>query len=199
MFEQFSVGARTVVVDAQYQARRLRHDFIGCEHLLLAVCSDESAAATVLRGAGVTPSAVEAAIVRIVGRPSPALDREALATIGIDLDLVRTKIEAAFGPDAFDRPSRRLHRQRRWRRQRRQRCSSPAIGHLPLTPRAKRCFALALDEARHGPGRDIDVDHLALALISMEDGMAPCVLAAVTEISAARLRLEILERKKAAG
>ena len=52
MFESFGEPARTIVVDAQEHARRLRHGFIGCEHLLIAVVSADSEAAEVLRGAG---------------------------------------------------------------------------------------------------------------------------------------------------
>ena len=36
MFERFTEGARQVVVRAQENARRLGHNYIGCEHLLLA-------------------------------------------------------------------------------------------------------------------------------------------------------------------
>ena len=37
------------------------------------------------------------------GDPLRGLDQEALAAIGIDLDVVRARLEAAFGPDALDR------------------------------------------------------------------------------------------------
>ena len=39
MFERFTEDARHVVVQAQADARRLEHGFIGCEHLLLAAPS----------------------------------------------------------------------------------------------------------------------------------------------------------------
>ena len=110
MFERFTDGARQVVVRAQEDARRLGHNYIGCEHLLLAAAGAAEPAGVVLRGQGVTPERVEAEILRTIG-PGPAgsadplrgLDREALAAIGIDLDVVRARIEAAFGPDALDR------------------------------------------------------------------------------------------------
>ena len=107
MFERFTDGARHVVVQAQHDARRLGHNHIGCEHLLLAAVGAGEPAAAVLRDQGVTPERVEAEIVRTIGRgstdPLHGLDREALAAIGIDLDVVRARIEAAFGPDALDR------------------------------------------------------------------------------------------------
>ena len=124
MFERFSDGARHVVVQAQHEARRLGHSYIGCEHLLLAATEAAEPAAAVLRDRGITPERVEAELVRIIGRgpaagpadPLGGLDREALAAIGIDLDVVRGKIEAAFGPDALARampPRQRAGRGRR--------------------------------------------------------------------------------------
>ena len=125
MFERFTDGARHVVVQAQHEARRLGHSYIGCEHLLLAAAEAAEPAAAVLRDRGITPERVEAEIVRIIGRgpaagpadPLGGLDREALAAIGIDLDVVRDKIEAAFGPDALARavPSHQRADQRRRR------------------------------------------------------------------------------------
>jgi ATP-dependent Clp protease ATP-binding subunit ClpA len=111
MFERFTDNARQVIVQAQVNARRLGHNYIGCEHLLLAAATVDAPASAVLREQGVTPERIEAEILRIIGPgqdadngdPLRGLDREALAAIGIDLDLVRARIEAAFGPDAFAR------------------------------------------------------------------------------------------------
>ena len=108
MFERFTAGARAVVVQAQEHARRLGHGYIGCEHLLLAAASTGEPAGAALRGQGVTPAGVEAEIVRLAGLGQAAglfsaLDRDALASIGIDIDAVRAQIEAAFGPGALTR------------------------------------------------------------------------------------------------
>ena len=116
MLERFTDGARHVLVQAQKDARRLGHNYIGCEHLLLAATEAAEPAAAVLRDHGVTPERVEAEILRTIGRggvgsvgpagpadPLHDLDREALAAIGIDLDVVRARLEAAFGPDALTR------------------------------------------------------------------------------------------------
>jgi len=121
MFERFTDSARHVVVQAQKDARRLGHNYIGCEHLLLAAAAASEPASTVLRDHGVTPGRVEAEILRTIGRGQPAgplggLDREALAFLGIDLDVVRARIEAAFGPDALTRalPAARRSRRPAW-------------------------------------------------------------------------------------
>jgi hypothetical protein len=123
MFERFTQDARAVVVQAQQQARRLGHHYLGCEHLLLAVVSADTSAGAALRGVGLTPVTVEQALLALVGTPDGALDRAALASIGIDLDLVQQRVEAVFGSDALaPRP-----RRRRWRGRR---SCPPEEGHL---------------------------------------------------------------------
>jgi ATP-dependent Clp protease ATP-binding subunit ClpA len=104
MFERFTGEARLIVVRAQDDARRLGHDYIGCEHLLLAAAAADAPAAEVLRAQGVTPERIQAELVRVTGRdagadPARGVDRDALAAIGIDLDVVQARIEASFGPD----------------------------------------------------------------------------------------------------
>jgi ATP-dependent Clp protease ATP-binding subunit ClpA len=136
MFERFTDGARQVVVQAQANARRLGHTYIGCEHLLLAAVATDEPASVILRDQGVTPERVEAEILRVIGRgfggsadPLGGLDREALAAIGIDLDVVRSRIEAAFGPDALSRAVL-AHKQAAARACRRGR--RPALGKGPV-------------------------------------------------------------------
>lgn len=61
MFERFTEGARKVVVLAQEEARRFRHNYVGTEHLLLGLLREESeasAAGMVLKDLGVTLEAV---------------------------------------------------------------------------------------------------------------------------------------------
>ena len=106
MFERFTNSARQIVVQAQAQARQFGHGFIGREHLLLALVSLDGSAAVVLQDQGLTPERTRAEVVRMVGPGRTVsllagLDREALASIGIDLDAVRSRIEATFGPDAL--------------------------------------------------------------------------------------------------
>jgi Clp amino terminal domain, pathogenicity island component len=108
MFERFTPDARTVVIHAQEHAYRLGHRFIGPEHLLLAVVATGEPASAVLREQGITPERVEEEIVRHTGLGAGAglfggLDRDALSAIGVDLDAVRARIEASFGPEALTR------------------------------------------------------------------------------------------------
>jgi hypothetical protein len=106
MFERFDADARTLVVQAVEHALRLGHRYVGSEHILLAAVSAGQPASAVMRAQGVTPKLVEEEIVRRVGLGAGAglfagLDHDALATIGIDLDAVRARIEASFGPQAL--------------------------------------------------------------------------------------------------
>lgn len=65
-FERFTDEARHVVVEAQAEARELRHGFIGTEHLLLGICrGPDTDAATVLREVGID---AERARARVVAR-----------------------------------------------------------------------------------------------------------------------------------
>jgi Clp amino terminal domain, pathogenicity island component len=106
MLERFTGDARGVVTGAREGALRLGHDWIGCEHLLLALTATGGEVGTILRDQGITPDRVRWETVRLAGAGRGAslfdvLDRDALASIGIDLDAVRGKVEAAFGPGAF--------------------------------------------------------------------------------------------------
>ncbi|MBA2444000.1 MAG: Clp protease [Nocardioidaceae bacterium] len=195
MFERFTTDAREVVVEAQAHARRLGHDYIGCEHLLLALASIEGQIATVLHGLGATPAALEAAVQQLIGTPDAALDREALAAIGIDLDAVREKVEANFGPRAL---APTLRPRRRWWGRRAACDATPRYGHIPFTPRAAKCLQTSLGEAVALGHRHIGMEHIALALTTMTDGIAPQLLFA-TGSSPARLRTAILNRHRQAS
>ena len=227
MFERFTDTARQVVNQAQKDARRLGHHYIGCEHLLLAAAGTGEPASAVLRDHGVTPERIEAEILRTIGRgqtagPIGGLDREALASVGIDLDVVRARIEAVFGPDALTRTLPACQRSRpAWgkgplaeltRRRRRRHGPLPAgspgnapllpgpapRGHLPFAPRAKKCLQLALREAQALRDNNIGVQHLTLALLTPPDGSVPAILSAL-DAPATSLRAAILARYRKAS
>jgi ATP-dependent Clp protease ATP-binding subunit ClpA len=142
MLERFTDGARQVIARAQVDARRLGHGYVGSEHLLLAAAEGDEPASVILRDQGVTPERVEAEIVRIVGRgsadPLQGLDREALAAIGIDLDVVRARLEAAFGPGALDRAVLAHKRAMHAARRRRPAWGKGPVAHLMRVRRTRR-------------------------------------------------------------
>ena len=102
MFERFAADARETVVGAQEVARERGDDTIDGVHLLLSLARQEGGAGAAARGAvGVSPADLERAG-DAAGGLDP-LDGPALAALGIDLDQVRARTDAAFGPGALDR------------------------------------------------------------------------------------------------
>ena len=186
---------------ASEQARRLGHGFIGGEHLLYGLACADGEVGAVLRDRGVTPERVESEFVRLIGSAHSShdggngdlfdsLDRDALSTIGIDLDIVRERVEAVFGPGALTADAPESHR---WHHRRRRHGS----GHLPVTRRAKKCLAHSLHEARAAHTGHLGAEHIALALLAMDEGLPPRILSAIGA-SAPDLRAEILNRYRPA-
>ena len=69
MFERFSSSARSTVVFAQEEARRLNHAHIGTEHVLLGLlCEPDSTAGRSLRFLGIGLSGVRSDVEAIIGR-----------------------------------------------------------------------------------------------------------------------------------
>lgn len=173
MFERFTHAAREVVVRGQQEARGFGHSWLGTEHLLLGVLAQPDAPGVrPLIELGVTLDTARAALGEVVGRGGlGASDADALRTLGIDLDEVRHRVEATFGPGALDDPPRRRARHRlRWRRGR---CESDyGSGYLPLMPRAKRALERALREGLDLGDRHIGVEHVLLGLLDPKGNMA---------------------------
>jgi len=69
VFTRFTEPARNAVVLAQDEARRLGHEYIGTEHLLLGLAGEgRGLAASVLGSLGVTPDGARARVEAVVGR-----------------------------------------------------------------------------------------------------------------------------------
>jgi ATP-dependent Clp protease ATP-binding subunit ClpA len=122
MFERFTNRARHVVVLAQEEARRLNHNYIGTEHLLLGLMGEpESVAGRVLTGLNMT------------------------------LDSTRAEVAEIVSPGK----------------------KPPAGGHIPFTPRAKKCLELSLREALQLHHNYIGTEHILLGM--MREGEGPAV------------------------
>jgi ATP-dependent Clp protease ATP-binding subunit ClpA len=153
MFERFTAQARGVVAAAHDEARALRHDAVRDEHLLIALAAAEDGpASAALRAEGLSPEALRDAV-----RKRPALDAGALATIGIDLDAVRSSVESAFGPGALDR-------------------SGSPRGRARFDRSSKRVLEDALGVAIRRRDRHISAEHILLALLDEPAGRATAVL-----------------------
>jgi hypothetical protein len=166
MLERFTGDARAVVMGARENALGLGHGWIGCEHLLVALAATGGEVGIVLRGRGVTPERVKTEAVRLAGAGRgvslfDVLDRDALASIGIDVDAVRGKVEAAFGPDALTAAPGRPAPARRWAdrlaRWTRRVSPVPTLSIVLRAPGPQATPAVGEDTARGrphaGPGR----------------------------------------------
>jgi len=125
MNEMFTELARKAIEFARDEAARLRHDYIGTEHLLLGL---------VRLGDG-----------RAV---------EIIANLGIELPDLKTSIEEVVQPSG----------------------GTMTVGQLPLTARAKKTLEVSGQEARTLKSKDIDTEHILLALLKDEEGVAAQVL-----------------------
>jgi ATP-dependent Clp protease ATP-binding subunit ClpA len=167
MFERFTQEARSVVTAAQTEARSLRHDSIGSEHLLLSLTlSKAGVVAKVLNDFGLNDDRTRALVEQLgASQFSGAPDPGALATIGIDLHEVRRSVEEAFGPGALERTKAARGRIRGRR------------GHLPFRREAKTALELALREALALGHRHIGAEHILLGLLRNTGSRAHLILA----------------------
>ncbi len=81
MFEQFSARARRVIILAQEEAKRLNHNTVGTEHILLAIIREgEGVASKVLESLNFSPDRVRVEIESSIGRGERAPDEEVAFT-----------------------------------------------------------------------------------------------------------------------
>jgi ATP-dependent Clp protease ATP-binding subunit ClpC len=125
MNEMFTESARKAIEYARDEAARLRHDYIGTEHLLLGL---------IRLGEG---NAVEV-----------------IVNLGLELNDLKTSIEEVVQPSG----------------------GTMTMGQLPLTARAKKTLEVSGQEARALKSKDIDTEHILLALLKDEEGVAAQVL-----------------------
>ncbi|MCD6162095.1 MAG: ATP-dependent Clp protease ATP-binding subunit [candidate division Zixibacteria bacterium] len=125
MNEMFTEKARRAIEYARDEAARLKHDYIGTEHLLLG-------------------------LIRL-GEGSAA---EILQNIGVDLGELKKSVEEIVQPSG----------------------GTMQMGQLPLTARAKKTLEISGNEARALKSKDIDTEHILLALLKDEEGVAAQVL-----------------------
>ncbi|WP_250036829.1 Clp protease N-terminal domain-containing protein [Paractinoplanes maris] len=177
MFERFTAGARAVVTNAQSEARSLRHNHIGTEHVLLALLADPDG--PVARSTGLTAEAVRVDVLERIGGHSqdgPVLsdadaeDAAALKAIGIDLAAVREAIEANFGAGALRLPRPPEKKRGLFAK------FSPTSGHIPFTNRNKKVLELSLREALRLKQKFIAPEHIMLGLLREGHGLAALIM-----------------------
>jgi ATP-dependent Clp protease ATP-binding subunit ClpA len=146
MFERFTREARDLVEAAQGAAREAGSRAVDSRHLLLALVERSTASAADLSSLRVQPMALASSL--RVDLRAGGLDREALASVGIDLDAVRERADAVFGEGALDRGRR-----------------PAAKGHIPFSSDAKKVLELALREAIRLRTNRIDDRMLLLGML----------------------------------
>lgn len=125
MNEMFTERARKAIEYARDEAARLKHDYIGTEHLLLGII-----------------------------RLGEGLAVEILQNIGVEINELKKSIEDIVQPSG----------------------GTMQMGQLPLTARAKKTLEVSGNEARALRSKDIDTEHILLALLKDEEGVAAQVL-----------------------
>lgn len=143
MFESFTDEARGVLSAAGREAITLQHSWVGTEHLLLGVLADPEVAEAFAEH-DLNLDAVRARIAEILAGHERMTDAQALATLGIDLEAVRARTDAAFGPGSLKLPD-----------------SEPP----PFTPRSKRVLEAALAAATDFGQEAVNPWHIALGLL----------------------------------
>lgn len=124
MFERFAEKSRAIIVQAQHEARKMGHNFVGTEQLLLGMMAEgENQAAS------------------------------ALSDIAINLDEARHAVEQVIGHG-----------------------SGFVDDDIPFTPRAKRVFELAFNEADKLGDESIEPKHLLIGIMREGDGVAAAVV-----------------------
>jgi ATP-dependent Clp protease ATP-binding subunit ClpA len=162
MFERFTPDARQVVTGAQLEAALLHSSRIDTEHLLLSLLAQrDTTSAAVLTRHGLTHDSAAEAVRAHVG--SDDLDADALTALGIDLDAVRSTVEATFGAGALDAADSGGH--------------GGFSGHIPFSARAKKVLQLSLREAIALKQKTITDGHITLGLLREGEGLAMKVLA----------------------
>lgn len=145
MFERFTREARSTVTGAAAEAERTGAQRVGEEHLLLSLLSLGA-----LDPLGVDRDAITAdlAAARRRGGMSKA-DEEALASLGIDVAEIVSRVEETHGEGALSDPAPRGR-----------------SGHTRFTPGAKKVLEQSLRIALGRKERHISTLHLLLSLLS---------------------------------
>ncbi|HZA78736.1 MAG TPA: Clp protease N-terminal domain-containing protein [Acidimicrobiales bacterium] len=174
MFDRCDADTMIVIDTAIAEARALGHNYVGTEHLLVALVQHRDLLPNQV--GRMLPTEVQAVRAALEAEfDGPPRDEELLASLGIDLEGVRAAVRRTFGPDALERLARRPVRQpwQPWRRPRRRCMSILARGTLlALTPRVKRVMERALSGATRRGLPAIDPCALLLGMVEEERALS---------------------------
>ncbi len=169
MYDRFTERSRKVLGLAYEEAERLRHDYVGPEHVLVGLSQQEdSRAAAILHASGLGPDALRAGLDHLVAAgvlPGPERNKaDLLRSLGIDLAAVQQAVEASFGMDALLTATRHAHI-RSWLREDWIMCTTPVS---PLSGKAllvNRAFELAGHAADELAQQEAGPEHVLLGVL----------------------------------
>lgn len=172
MFDRCNPNAAAVVEAAIAAARRFGHDYIGTEHLLLAIAERRDVLPAPVASMLPPADAIRSQIATVIGE-SAHQDADVLRAVGIDLEQVRDAVLRTFGADAVERLGQhRVHRPWRPWRSPSKRCTSLLAGTMMVAPRLKRVLERAWREAQQRHQPSIMPCVLLLGIVEVEDAMA---------------------------
>ena len=171
MFDHCDSNTTAIVDSALDEARRLGHNHLGTEHLLVALSRHRGVLPDAVAGLLPSPEALLSRVTKDIAAPAQR-DAALLRAVGIDLDQVRAAVRRTFGDEAVAQLGhRRVHQPwQPWRRPSR-RCTSLLAGTMSVAPRVKRSFELA---RRHAEAANAGIDpaRLLRAMLGVEDAMS---------------------------
>ena len=173
MFDRCDPSTMTVIDTALQLSRDLGHDYVGTEHLLLALVRHRNLLPTAVGALLPGAEEVKYRLIEVLGEPPRPPDTDLLKLVGIDLEEVRASVRRTFGDDALNRLGRRrLHQPwQPWRRPSR-RCTSLLAGSMSAAPRFKEAFERARRDSDRRHRHLIDPLALLVGMIDVEDAMS---------------------------
>jgi hypothetical protein len=176
LFDRCDTDTRAIVDVALGESRRRGHNWLGTEHVLLALAPRAELlppeVASLLPDAEAIASALDADLVR-----PPRPDADLLKVVGIDLEEVRSAVRQTFGDSALEDLGRRPVHQPwpPWRRPTR-RCMSILAGSRSMAPGLKQSFDRARRDADRRQVPAIDPAALLRGVLEVEDAAANRIL-----------------------
>ncbi|MDT4976829.1 MAG: hypothetical protein QOG98_2587 [Pseudonocardiales bacterium] len=158
MFDRFSAAARDVMDRAGHESDRLRHNYIGGEHILVAIAEQRAGPAPQLLAAHrLDATTLRDEMRRLITAgflpPPTHSDAELLRTVGVDLDRVARALDESFGAAAVDDAVRQVSRRTGW---------TPLCGKALAV---KQAFWFAAQQADALGQADVGPEHLLLGLL----------------------------------
>ena len=161
LWNRLTPEGRDVLRLARAEARGLGHQCLAGEHVLLGVLREGTGrAAALLRAHGLDADTVRADLLRVGPSLAPPADpADALRALGIEVDAIRARMAATFGPDVVSAAERRVRRRPRWRG------GHPRPGPVCAYLLARRSFHLAVRYADRNRDAGIGPEHLLYGVL----------------------------------